>query len=167
MLGLPRWLVVKNPPTNGGDIRDAGLIPGSGRTHGKGHDSPLQYSCLGNPMNRGVRRATVHRVTNSQTPKNQKIPQEYPRNQTGNPALQADSLPAELPGSPISLSYIWFLFYILDYLEMKLKITLLWNAVVESMTFDSGPLMTTTRIYTHHQRVYRFSPKYNTWLLSL
>ena len=46
-------LVVKNPPANGGDIRDAGLIPGSGRSPGIGHGNPLQYSCLENPMDRG------------------------------------------------------------------------------------------------------------------
>ena len=39
-------LVVKNPPANAGDTRDAGLIPGSGRSHGGGHGNPLQYSCL-------------------------------------------------------------------------------------------------------------------------
>ena len=42
-------LVVKNLPTNAGDIRDAGLIPGLGRSPGGGHGDPLQYSCLENP----------------------------------------------------------------------------------------------------------------------
>ena len=42
--GLPRWL--KNPPTNAGDIKNVGLIPGSGRSLGGGHANPLQYSCL-------------------------------------------------------------------------------------------------------------------------
>ena len=46
-------LVVKNPPANIGDVRDEGLIPGSGRYPGGGHGNPLQYSCLGNPMDRG------------------------------------------------------------------------------------------------------------------
>ena len=46
-------LVVKNPPANEGDIRDAGLIPGLGRSPGGGNGDPLQYSCLGNPMDRG------------------------------------------------------------------------------------------------------------------
>ena len=55
-------LVVKNPPTNAGDIGDTGLIPGSGRSPGGGHGNPLQHSCLENPMNRGAQRATVHRV---------------------------------------------------------------------------------------------------------
>ena len=40
-------LVVKNPPTNAGDARGAGLIPGSGRSPGGGNGNPLQYSCLG------------------------------------------------------------------------------------------------------------------------
>ena len=42
-------LVVKNPPPNAGDIRDAGLIPGWERSPGGGHGNPLQYSCLENP----------------------------------------------------------------------------------------------------------------------
>ena len=42
-------LVVKNPPANAGDARDAGSVPGSGRSSGGGHSSPLQYSCLENP----------------------------------------------------------------------------------------------------------------------
>ena len=42
-------LVVKNPPANAGDRRDAGSIPGSGRSPGGGQGNPLQYSCLENP----------------------------------------------------------------------------------------------------------------------
>ena len=60
-------LVVKNPAVNAEDIRDAGLIPESGRSPGGGYGNPLQYSCLENPMDRGAWRATVHRVTKSQT----------------------------------------------------------------------------------------------------
>ena len=45
--------MVKILPINVGDIRDTGSIPGSGRSPGGGHDNPLQYSCLGNPMDRG------------------------------------------------------------------------------------------------------------------
>ena len=44
----------KEPLANAGDIRDAGLIPGSGRYPGGGNDNPLQYSCLENPMDRGA-----------------------------------------------------------------------------------------------------------------
>ena len=42
-------LVVKNPLANAGDIRDMSSIPGLGRSHGRGHGNPLQYSCLDNP----------------------------------------------------------------------------------------------------------------------
>ena len=59
--------MVKNPPANAGDLRDAGLIPGSGRSPGGGHGNPLQYSCLQNPMDRGAWRAPVHWVTKSWT----------------------------------------------------------------------------------------------------
>ena len=52
-------LVVKNLPANAGDVRDSGSIPGSGRSPGGGHDNPLQYSCLENPMDRGAWWATI------------------------------------------------------------------------------------------------------------
>ena len=58
-------LVVKNTSANTGDLRDVGLIPRSGRFPGGGNDSPLQYSCLENPVDRGAWEATVHRVTDS------------------------------------------------------------------------------------------------------
>ena len=54
--------MVKNLPVNAGDIRDEGLIPGSGRSPSEGNGYPLKYSCLENPMDRGVWQATVHRV---------------------------------------------------------------------------------------------------------
>ena len=57
--------MVKNLFVNAGDIRDAGLIPGLGRSPVGGNGNPLQYSCLGNPMDRGVWWATVHRVSES------------------------------------------------------------------------------------------------------
>ena len=59
--------MVKNLPANPGDIRDVGSNPGSGRSPGGEHSNPLQYSCLGNPMDRGAWRATVHGVTKSWT----------------------------------------------------------------------------------------------------
>ena len=49
--------MVKNIPANAGDIRDAGLIPGLGRSPGGGHGNPLQYSCLENLRDRGAPRA--------------------------------------------------------------------------------------------------------------
>ena len=57
--GFPETLVVKNLPASTGDIRDVGLIPGSGRSPGGGHGNPLQYSCLENPLDRGAWWATV------------------------------------------------------------------------------------------------------------
>ena len=57
-------IVVKNSPVNAGDLRDEGLIPGSGKSPGRMHGNPLQYSCLENPMDSGWR-AMVHRVTES------------------------------------------------------------------------------------------------------
>ena len=60
-------LVVKNPPTNAGDIRDAGSIPGLGRSTGEGNGNPLQYFCLENPMDSEAWWAMVHRVAKSQT----------------------------------------------------------------------------------------------------
>ena len=54
--------MVRNPPADAGDERDAGSISGSGRSFGGEHGNPLQYSCLENPMDRGPWRATVHRV---------------------------------------------------------------------------------------------------------
>ena len=54
--------MVKNLPANAGDIRDVSSIPGSGRSPGGGHGSPIQYSCLENPMDKGAWRATVHGV---------------------------------------------------------------------------------------------------------
>ena len=57
----------KNPSANAGNLKDVGSIPGSGRSPGEGHVNPLQYSCLQNPMDRGVWWAAVHGVTKSQT----------------------------------------------------------------------------------------------------
>ena len=57
--GFPGGSVVKNLPANAGDL---GLICGSGRSPGRGHGNPLQYSCLGNPMDRGAWWALVHGV---------------------------------------------------------------------------------------------------------
>ena len=59
--------MVKHLPANAGDVRDAGLIPGSGRSPGEGHGNPLQYSCLEDPMDRGAWQAIVHGVTKSWT----------------------------------------------------------------------------------------------------
>ena len=58
-------MVLKNPPANAGDLRDPGLIPGSGISPGGGHGNPLEYSCLGNPMEEesgGLQSIVSHRV---------------------------------------------------------------------------------------------------------
>ena len=59
-------LVVKNPPANAGDLRDTGLILGSGTSPRGGHGNPLHYSGLENPMDRGAWWATVHWIAESQ-----------------------------------------------------------------------------------------------------
>ena len=61
---LPQWLIVKESACSAGD---AGSIPGSGRSPGGVHGSPLQHSCLENPMDRGAWRAAVQRVPKSRT----------------------------------------------------------------------------------------------------
>ena len=53
-LWASRWSGGKEPTCQGRDLRDAGSIPGLGRSPGGGNDNPLQYSCLGNPMDRGA-----------------------------------------------------------------------------------------------------------------
>ena len=58
-LGFLDGSVVKNPPAKVGDV---GLIPGLGRSPEEGNGNPLQYSCLGNPMDRGTWQATVHGI---------------------------------------------------------------------------------------------------------
>ena len=57
----------KNLPANAGDIKDAGSIPGLGRSPGGGHGNPLQYPCLENPMDRGGWWAMVHSSAKSRT----------------------------------------------------------------------------------------------------
>ena len=58
-MGLLWWLSGKEPTCNAGDL---GWICGSRRSPGEGSDNPLQYSCLGNPMDRGAWWATVQRA---------------------------------------------------------------------------------------------------------
>ena len=60
-------LVIKSPPANAGNVTNAGSIPGLRRSPEEGHDNPVQYSCLENPMDRGVWRATVYGVAKSKT----------------------------------------------------------------------------------------------------
>ena len=58
--GFPGGSVVKNPTTNAGDTGDVSSVPGLGRSPGEGNGNPLQYSCLGNLMDRGAWWDTVH-----------------------------------------------------------------------------------------------------------
>ena len=58
--GFPCSSVGKESACNAGDL---GSIPGSGRSPGEGNGNPLQYSCLENPMDKGVWQATVHGVS--------------------------------------------------------------------------------------------------------
>ena len=62
-MGFPGVSAVKNPIANAGDMDS---IPSPGRSPGEGNGNPLQYSCLGNPTDRGALWATVHGVTKSQ-----------------------------------------------------------------------------------------------------
>ena len=62
--GFPGGSGVKNPPASAGDV---GSIPRSGRSPGEGNGNPLQYSYLGNPVDRGAWWATVHGVVKSRT----------------------------------------------------------------------------------------------------
>ena len=59
--------MVKNPPTNAGDLTDVGLIPGSGRSPGGGNGKPLQDSCLENLVDRGAWQTMGNRVAKSRT----------------------------------------------------------------------------------------------------
>ena len=59
--------MVKDPPADAGDTRNVHSIHGLGRS-GKGNGTPLQYSCLENPLDRGAcRKRTVHRITKTRT----------------------------------------------------------------------------------------------------
>ena len=58
-MGFAGGAVVKSPPATAGDAGDTGSIPGLGRSPGGGNGSPLQYSCLKNPMDRGDCQAIV------------------------------------------------------------------------------------------------------------
>ena len=63
-MGFPDAQQIKNLPAVQETIGDVGSVPGSGRFPREGHGNPLQYSCLGIPMDRGAWWATVHGITN-------------------------------------------------------------------------------------------------------
>ena len=82
-MGFPGGSAVKNTPSN---VGDAGSIPELGRYPGEENGNPLQYSCLGNPMDRGAQQATVHEAAEldtiemtQQAQKIQKSPEEKDR----------------------------------------------------------------------------------------
>ena len=60
-------LVVNNPPATAEDTKDMGIIPGLGKAPGVGNGNLLQYSCLGNPTDRGAWQPTVHAAEESPT----------------------------------------------------------------------------------------------------
>ena len=118
-MGFPGGSVVKNSPAN---VGDAGLILGLGRSPGEGSGNPLQYSCVGNPMDRGAWWTTVHggrkRVAHdlsspgslvhglSQARILEWVAISFPGDlpdpgiKPWLSALQADSLPSQPPGTP-------------------------------------------------------------------
>ena len=109
-------LVVKNPPANAGDLREAGWIPGLGRSPGEGNGNSLQYSGLENPMDRGSWWATVHGVARARyhwaTDHSTVRKQLTDLNES--PALW-DWVPSEhlgLISQPLSVSLLWRLVYL-------------------------------------------------------
>ena len=64
--GIPSDSVVKNPPISAGEAGDMDSIPGSGRSPGGGNGNSLQYTCLGNPMDRSLA-DYIHCIANSWT----------------------------------------------------------------------------------------------------
>ena len=60
---FPGGSVVKNPPASAGDVENAAWIPGLGRSPREGNGNPLQYCCLGNPIDWGAWWATIHGIT--------------------------------------------------------------------------------------------------------
>ena len=67
ILGFPGDSDGEESACNAGDLGEEGLIPGSGRSQGEGNNNPLQYFCLGNPMDKGAWESTVHGMAKSQT----------------------------------------------------------------------------------------------------
>ena len=102
-------LVVKNLPANAEDVRDVGLIPGSGRSPGGGHDSPLQCSCLENPMDRGAWQATVCSLTESDTTEVTWHVHAHAR------SVYISVLFSPVYLFPLPLWWLWFVFCIHDY----------------------------------------------------
>ena len=99
-------LAVKNPLSKGGDLRNHGSIPGSGRCHGGGHGNPLQDSCLENPVDRGAWWATCspQGLKESDTTERLDLPLvtflgPYCRREGATGHREVARLPASAPGS--------------------------------------------------------------------
>ena len=91
--------MMENPPASAGDVGDMCSIPGLGRSPGVRNGYPLQYPCLGNPMDRGVRWASDHGTTESQTRlSTSTVPQEpEPGSLPGHHAPLSAAAPEPLP----------------------------------------------------------------------
>ena len=94
-------LVTKNPPTDAGDARDTGSIPGSGRSSGGGNGNPLQHSCLKNSVERGAWRAVVRGVTELDTT------ESTPRHIVMDPPNRKKRDHLVFVSSPLALSKCW------------------------------------------------------------
>ena len=131
-------LAAKNLPVSAGEVRDAGSIPGSGRSPGGGHGNPLQYSCLENPRDRGAWQATVHRVLKSQTQvKGLSTHTRFGRGESSCGTFDEDPSPGPcrvvrwLPGQPPSQSTAhrpagWSLFARLRYSKTERELPASW-----------------------------------------
>ena len=89
--------VVKSLPASSGDARDMGSIPGLGRFPGVGHGNSLQYSCMGNHMDRGSWQAAVSGIAKTYSP---------PRIKPVSPALAGGFFTTEPPGKPYMMLMI-------------------------------------------------------------
>ena len=124
-LGLPQVApVVKNPSANAGG---ASSIPGLGRCLGEGNGNPLQYSCLGNLMDRGAWRATVHRVTKNQTWLSTHA--ESSSLQTVSSGVAWDTGGSRLPTSTLSPTALLDIFYTMDFRVSRTKLEVIWRQI--------------------------------------
>ena len=80
--------MVKNPPTNAGDVSDAGLNPGSGGSLGGGYSNLLQYSCLEDPMDREAWQAAVYGVGRTESDTTEATQQHLDTPHSGHPVVR-------------------------------------------------------------------------------
>ena len=105
--GLPWWLVVKNPPAS---VGDAGSIPGSGRSSGEGNGNPLQYSCMGNPIDRGSQKSRT-RLSDSTRTAAANVPN----------TVLALRTPGETRSSSCHYNFLWWLIFQVPHLENNVE----------------------------------------------